>query len=77
VSSVTDWRRPGLTRMTLPQPFALRIDRRLALPEVPLVRIRVVRRFYGLGRLLEAGEVVALAAPDAAGAVAIGRAVRV
>lgn len=46
-------------------------------PAYPGVRVRVTRSFYGLRRLLEAGEVVQLAEPDAAEAVALGRAERV
>lgn len=42
----------------------------------PSVKIRARRAFYAGGRLLEAGEVVVLAEPDAAEAVALGRASR-
>lgn len=40
----------------------------------PAVRVRVLRPFYGLRRLLEVGEIVNLAEPDATDAVALGRA---
>jgi hypothetical protein len=40
------------------------------------VRVRALRPFYGLRRLIEAGEVVTLAEPDAESAIALGRAVR-
>ena len=43
----------------------------------PAVRIRVVRRFHALRRVLEVGEVVNLPEPDATDAVALGRAVEV
>lgn len=43
----------------------------------PAVRVRVVKPFHALRRVLEVGEVVNLPAPDADDAVALGRAVLV
>lgn len=40
----------------------------------PAVAIRVLRPFYGAGRLLQAGETAKVPQPDADDAVAVGRA---
>lgn len=56
---------------------ALRVNREYKPQTFPAVRVRVLRPFYALRRLLEVGEVVELLAPDAESAVALGRAVKV
>ena len=43
-------------------------------PTFPAVKVHILRDFYGAGRLLRAGETVKLPEPDAADAVALGRA---
>lgn len=61
-----------------PRPNALRnvCEVPLRPQSFPAVRVRVIKPFYGLRRLLEAGEVVDLIEPDATSAVALGRAER-
>jgi hypothetical protein len=43
-------------------------------PSFPAVRVHILRDHYNAGRLLRAGETVKLPQPDAADAVALGRA---
>jgi hypothetical protein len=57
-----------------PRPGALTINREYRPPTFLPLRVRVLRRFYGRGRLLQAGEVVELIEPDARAAIAAGKA---
>ena len=59
-----------------PRQDALRVSREYRPATFPPVRVRVLRPFYGLRRLLEAGEVVAMPEPEAEDAIALGRARR-
>jgi hypothetical protein len=62
---------------TYPPIGVLNINREYRPPTYPTVRVRVLRAHYQLRRLLEVGEIVNLPEPDAANAVALGRAEKV
>jgi hypothetical protein len=71
--ALLDLARQGLG---FPRPDALRINREYRPQTFQTVRVHVLRAHYNAGRLLRAGETVALLEPVARDACALGRAER-